>query len=120
MKEVKRIVKVNGRWLVENVSFKSIEAEWVFYREAIIVKPLFGVQWFQWVFGSCFHDVGIIQIFMDNILKSYELFGNCSIEDYLTRHFCKHQAHELIHALAPQWNESEVEKASDLLFEVRK
>jgi len=128
MVEIKGLALKSGKYIVENINSKdlaqklvdrknNIDVEWVFSYESSLVKPLSCKHWVQWVYGALDYDVGVIHIFLDNILKAYGLFGDkTNIEQWLTLEFTRNLVHELIHFLSPELSEWQVERATAKLM----
>ena len=86
------------------------------FLDFVRVKPFFNMDWFQWVFGRYCEETGVIYIYMDNILKAYELFGRGNIEDWLALKISENHVHELIHKFEPEWTEEQVVCAISAVF----
>jgi hypothetical protein len=125
MVEIKALAKKGNKYIVENVKFEDltqrllkrkddIDVEWLFSYESPLVKPLASKNWVQWIHGVTDYDVGIINIFLDNILKAYNLLGNVTvnIEEWLASELTSNLVHELIHFLNPDWDETKVENVT--------
>lgn len=95
---------------------RPLQIDYPFFDSATI-KPFFDMDWLKWAFGSYCGEVGVIQIYMDNILKAYELFGKGKIEDWLCTKLTENLVHELIHAMAHDWSELQVERATNAIFQ---
>ncbi|MDI6715317.1 MAG: hypothetical protein QMD43_09925 [Thermodesulfovibrio sp.] len=130
--EIKCLVKKNNKFIVETEDKElaqylakklletkgdGVEVEWVFSYESPLVKPLMSKQWVSWVFGCCVKQIGLIHIFLDNVLKAYNVSGSEPIEEWFSNECSKHLIHELIHYYEPEWSESQVERASEHLIE---
>jgi hypothetical protein len=125
MVEIKSLFRKGNNHIVENVKFEdltqrlldrrdNINVEWLFSYESTLVKPLTSKHWIQWVHGVTDYDVGIIHIFLDNIVKAYGLLGdvNIDISKWFAGEFTRNLIHELIHFLNPEWSEWQVENAT--------
>jgi len=60
---------------------------------------------------------GYIEIYLDSILKAYSINGFEPVEEWFSQECSRHLIHELIHWLAPEWPEEQVEKATEKLME---
>jgi hypothetical protein len=131
-KQIKRVIKKNNKFVVEKEDRElaqylikklleskrdNVEVEWVFSYESPLVKPLMGKQWFTWVFGACAKEVGLIHIFLDNVLKVYNIFGFEPVEEWFSNECVRHLVHELIHFHNPEWTENQVQRATEKLME---
>jgi len=96
---------------------KNVQTEWVYSYESPLVKPLVGKGFTPLVYGCCVEEQGYIEIYLDNILKAYNINGFEPVEEWLSQECSKHLIHELIHYLAPEWTEEQVEKATEKLME---
>ena len=94
---------------------KEINVEYPFL-DSVEIKPFFGLDWLKWSFGAWCEETGTIFIYMDNILKAYELLGKGKIEDWLCSQLTFHLTHDVIHALQPSWNEEQVVRATTAIF----
>jgi hypothetical protein len=132
MAKIKCLVGKGKRFLVETKDKESyylvskmveprgegVETEWVFSYESPLVKPLLGKGWSQLVFGACVKELGIIHIFLDNILKAFNINGFEPVEEWFGQECSKHLIHELTHYLAPEWTEEQVAKATERFVDV--
>jgi len=94
----------------------KIETEYTLFLDSVAVKPFFDMDWLKWAFGSYCEETGMLYIYMDNILKAYELFGKGKIENWLSMKLSENQVHELIHVLEPKWTEQQVVTATSAVF----
>ena len=95
----------------------NVQSEWIFSYESPLVRPLVGKGFTQLVYGCCVEQCGYIEIYLDNILKAYNINGFEPFEEWFSQECSKHLIHELIHCLAPEWTEEQVEKATEKLME---
>jgi len=95
----------------------NVQSEWIFSYESPLVSPLVGKGFTQLVYGCCVEHLGYIEIYLDNILKAYNINGFEPFEEWFSQECSKHLIHELIHYLAPEWTEEQVEKATEKLME---
>lgn len=134
-KQLKYVSKKNNMFIVENLPWDknlahnlakklleakrdNVEVEWVYSYECPMAKPLMGKQWVTWVFGCCAKEVGLIHIYLDNVLKAYSISGFEPFEEWFSQECSKHLIHELVHFHEPEWSESQVERATVNLMRV--
>jgi hypothetical protein len=72
--------------------------------------------WYRWTYGCYCEETGNIQVCLDTILKTYELFGREQPEEYLSREISDTVTHEFLHHLNPKWTENQVFSAISNLF----
>jgi len=70
----------------------------------------------QWVFGVCDKREGIVHVYLDTILKAFNINGFEPVEEWFTEQCTDHLIHELIHYHAPDWTEDQVAKATSMLM----
>jgi hypothetical protein len=109
-----------AKYLIDKLSEpldNNVQTEWLFSYESPLVKPLVGKGFSQLVYGCCVQEQGYIEIYLDNILKAYNINGFEPVETWFSLESSKHLIHELIHYLAPEWTEEQVEKATEKVME---